>query len=166
VPYMTSSLCCWNVPDVQHRIGAYRQADVSYRPHALGGRLPYCPLGTQRRSKVLTRLRSWTRLPVVSSRSVSVLHTGSIVMTNAADLGCGAAHATKVLEAARNTEEDNCQRHDGHRHPRNAGKEEPAAAQELAGGEARGFIVPTPCSCSLASSLTVPLYTALPSPKR
>ena len=50
------------------------------------------------------------------------------------DLGCGGAHATIVLEAARNAEEDYRKRRDGHRHPSNAGREEPASAQGSAGG--------------------------------
>src|SRR5215217_1086800 len=49
-------------------------------------------------------------------------------------LGCGGAHATIVLEAARNAEEDYRKHRDGQHHPRHAGREEPASAQGSVGG--------------------------------
>src|SRR5215204_3400942 len=75
------------------------------------------------------------------------------------DLGCGGAHATIVLEAARNAEEDYRKHRDGHHHPSNAGREEPASAQGSAGGwRAHPTVSSTVLSCPFSHNATLQHY--------
>src|ERR671911_1547057 len=78
------------------------------------------------------------------------------------DLGCGSAHATIVLEAARNAEEDYRKHRDGHHYPSNAGREEPASAQGSAGGwRAHPTVSSTVLSCPFSHNTTLQHYRLL-----
>src|SRR5215217_6574233 len=77
-------------------------------------------------------------------------------------LGCGGAHATIVLEAARNAEEDYRKHRDGHHHPSNAGRDEPASAQGSAGGwRAHPTVSSTVLSCPFSHHTTLQHYRLL-----
>src|SRR5215203_3064632 len=77
-------------------------------------------------------------------------------------LGCGGAHATIVLEAARNAEEDYRKHRDGHHHPSNAGRDEPASAQGSAGGwRAHPTVSSTVLSCPFSHNTTLQHYRLL-----